>query len=141
VNVASIAGEFPMLRGGGYSVSKAGLRMLSRVLSLELAEHRVRSNVVAPGLVRTPFSEFIYQDPEVLRQREAMIPRGRISTPADVAHAILFLASERADYINGQEILIDGGLSQTWMGTIPSASRTTTPAPGTQPPTGDPHGR
>ncbi len=112
-----------MLRGGGYSVSKAGLRMLSRVLSLELAARGIRSNVVAPGLVRTPFSEFVYQDPDVLRRREQMVPVGRISYPQDIANAILFLASERSSYINGQEFLIDGGLSQTLMGMIPTSGQ------------------
>lgn len=127
VNIASIAGEYPMYLGGSYSVSKAGLMMLSRVLSLELAEHGIRSNVVAPALVRTPFSEFAYQDPELVRKREQMVPVGRISTPLDVANTIVFLASERSSYINGQEIHVDGGLSQTLMSLIPRPASAPTP--------------
>lgn len=119
VNIASIAGKHPMHSGGGYSVSKAGLMMLSRVLSMELAQYRIRSNVIAPAFVRTPFSEFVYQDPELTSRREQMVPVGRISTPLDVANVVLFLASDRSNYIDGQEIHVDGGLSQTLMSLVP----------------------
>ncbi|SOE90603.1 NAD(P)-dependent dehydrogenase, short-chain alcohol dehydrogenase family [Burkholderia sp. YR290] len=127
VNIASIAGKHPMHLGGGYSVSKAGLMMLSRVLSLELAQHGIRSNVIAPALVRTPFSEFVYQDPELVRRREQMIPVGRISTPLDVANTVLFMASDRSGYINGQEIQVDGGLGQTLMGLVPRPTSVAAP--------------
>jgi NAD(P)-dependent dehydrogenase (short-subunit alcohol dehydrogenase family) len=119
VNVASITGFYPMPYGSGYSVCKAGLMMLSRLLTVELADHRIRSNVVAPALVRTPSSEIAYQDPEIGPRRAQMVPSGRISTALDLANAIVFLASDRASYINGQEILIDGGLSQTLLSLIP----------------------
>jgi NAD(P)-dependent dehydrogenase (short-subunit alcohol dehydrogenase family) len=119
VHIASIAGTVPQPWSGAYSVSKAGVKMLSQQLAMELGEHRIRSNVVSPAMIRTPMSEGIYRDPAVLRQREAMVPAGRISTPADIAEAVLFLASDRASYISGQEILIDGGLTQTWLGLIP----------------------
>lgn len=119
VHIASIAGTVPQPWSGAYSVSKAGVKMLSQQLAMELGEHRIRSNVVSPAMIRTPMSEGIYRDPAVLRQREAMVPAGRISTPADIAEAVLFLASDRASYISGQEILVDGGLTQTWLGLIP----------------------
>lgn len=119
VHIASIAGTVPQPWSGAYSVSKAGVKMLSQQLAMELGEHRIRSNVVSPAMIRTPMSESIYRDPAVLRQREAMVPAGRISTPADIAEAALFLASDRASYISGQEILVDGGLTQTWLGLIP----------------------
>jgi NAD(P)-dependent dehydrogenase (short-subunit alcohol dehydrogenase family) len=119
VNVASIAGHYPLPYGGAYSVSKAGVMMLSRLLTVELAQHGIRSNVVSPALVRTPLSEFSYRDPAVARQRAQMVPAGRVCDPAELAATILFLASDRASYINGQEILVDGGLSQTWMSLIP----------------------
>ena len=119
VHIASIAGTVPQPWSGAYSVSKAGVKMLSQQLAMELGEHRIRSNVVSPAMIRTPMSEGIYRDPAVLRRREAMVPAGRISTPADIAEAVLFLASDRASYISGQEILVDGGLTQTWLGLIP----------------------
>jgi NAD(P)-dependent dehydrogenase (short-subunit alcohol dehydrogenase family) len=108
VNVASITGHHPLPQSGAYSVTKSGIRMLSRLLALELAEHRVRSNVVSPGLVRTSASEIAYRDPEVAGVRQQMIPAGRISDPVDVANVIAFLASDRSSYINGQEIIVDG---------------------------------
>jgi len=119
IHVGSISGSIPQPYGGAYSVSKAALKMLSRLLTVELAEHRIRSNVVSPAMVVTPMSEGIYQNAEVRRLREQLVPAGRISGPADLADAILFLASERSSYINGQELLLDGGLSQTWLSLIP----------------------
>ncbi|MDB5829244.1 MAG: 2-deoxy-D-gluconate 3-dehydrogenase [Variovorax sp.] len=119
VHVASISGSVPQPYSGAYSVSKAGVKMLSRLLAVELGEHRIRSNVVSPAMVRTPMSAGIYQNEDVLRRREAIVPAGRISGPRDIAEAVLFLASERASYINGQDLLVDGGLSQAFLSLIP----------------------
>lgn len=119
IHVGSLSGHEPQPFSGAYSVSKAGIAMLSRLLAIELGEHRIRSNVVCPAMVRTPMTESIYQDPEICRRRETLVPAGRISTPGDIADAVLFFASERSGYINGQDILVDGGLSQTWLSMIP----------------------
>jgi NAD(P)-dependent dehydrogenase (short-subunit alcohol dehydrogenase family) len=119
VHVASISASVPQPYSGAYSVSKAGVKMLSQLLAVELGENNIRSNVVSPAMIRTPMSEGIYQNPVVLRQREALVPAGRISTPCDIAETVLFLASDRASYISGQEILVDGGLTQSWLGMIP----------------------
>ena len=115
VNVGSICGTRPRPNGGAYSASKAGIDMLSKQLMLELAEYNIRSNLVAPGLIRTPLSEKSYQDPEVANKRKSMIPSDRIGATQDVANMIIFLASDRASYVNGQTILVDGGLSETIM--------------------------
>lgn len=119
VHVASIGGNIAIPKGVAYSVSKAGVLMLSKQLCLELAEYRIRSNCISPGLVRTPMSEAYYRDKDRLRARNASVPTGRIATPNDMAEAILFLASDRSAYINGEELLIDGGLSQIVMANIP----------------------
>lgn len=119
VHIASISASIPQPYSGAYSVSKAGVKMLSQLLAVELGEHSVRSNVVSPAMIRTPMSEGIYKDEAVRRRREEIVPAGRISTPADIAGAVLFLASHRASYISGQEILVDGGLTQSWLGLIP----------------------
>lgn len=119
VHVASIAATVPQPYSGAYSVSKAGVKMLSQLLAVELGEHGVRSNVVSPAMIRTPMSEGIYEDSDVLRYREQIVPARRISTPSDIAGAVLFLASDRASYISGQEILVDGGLAQAWLNLIP----------------------
>jgi len=119
VHVASIAASVPQPYSGAYSVSKAGVTMLSRLLAVELGASGIRSNVVSPALVRTPMSEGIYTQDAVRAQREKLVPAGRISTVADVAQTVLFLASDKSAYLNGQEILVDGGLTQTWLTLIP----------------------
>ncbi|NPC57452.1 SDR family NAD(P)-dependent oxidoreductase [Caenimonas soli] len=119
VHIASISGSVPQPYSGAYSVSKAGVKMLSQLLAVELGEQGVRSNVVSPAMIRTQMSEVIYKDPAVRLRREQIVPAGRISTPADIASAVLFLASDRASYISGQEILVDGGLTQAWLSLIP----------------------
>ncbi|MBP6895581.1 MAG: SDR family oxidoreductase [Pseudacidovorax sp.] len=119
VHVGSVSGSVPQPFSGAYSVSKAGVAMLSRLLAVELAESRIRSNLVSPAMIRTPMSEGIYAQDAVRTLRERIVPAGRIGTPADIAQAVLFLASDQAAYVNGQEILVDGGLTQTWLGLIP----------------------
>lgn len=119
VHIASIAGSQPQPASGAYSVSKAGAVMLSRQLAYEWGPRGVRSNCVSPGLVRTPMSEAFYADEAVRERREAMVPLRRIATPKDMADVALFLASPRAGYVTGQDIVVDGGLSQTLMGLVP----------------------
>lgn len=119
VHMASIAGTYPQPYSGAYSVSKAGIKMLSQLLAVELGESGIRSNVVSPAMIRTPMSEGIYVQEAVRQYREKIVPAGRISTPSDIAGIVLFLASDHARYISGQEVLVDGGLSQNFMGLIP----------------------
>jgi NAD(P)-dependent dehydrogenase (short-subunit alcohol dehydrogenase family) len=119
VHVSSISGTFPQPYSGAYSVSKAGINMLSKLLAVELGEHGVRSNVVAPAIVRTPLSEAFYRDPEILRRRTEIVPTRRIGAPRDIADTVLFLASERSIYISGQDITVDGGVSQALLSLIP----------------------
>jgi NAD(P)-dependent dehydrogenase (short-subunit alcohol dehydrogenase family) len=119
VHVASISGRIPQPYSGPYSVSKAGVKMLSQLLAVELGEHGIRSNVVSPAMVRTPLTEGIYQDPAVLAERESIVPAHRISGPKDIAEVVVFLASPRSGYVNGQDILVDGGLSTAWLTLIP----------------------
>jgi NAD(P)-dependent dehydrogenase (short-subunit alcohol dehydrogenase family) len=119
VHIASIAASEPQAASGAYSVSKAGVVMLSRQIAFEWGPRGVRSNAVSPGLVRTPMSEAFYQAPGVLERREATVPLRRVATPADIADVVVFLASERARYVTGQEIVVDGGFAQTLMSHVP----------------------
>ena len=119
VHTASIAGSNAQGFSGAYSVSKAGVLMLSRQLAVEWGPHGVRSNVMSPGLVRTPMSESFYQTPGVAERRAAAIPVGRIGTPEDMAQVVLFLASDRAAFVNGQEIIVDGGFEHMLMSLVP----------------------
>ena len=119
VHIASIAASNPQPRSGGYSPSKAAVAMLSRQLALEWGPDGIRSNIVSPGLIRTPMSESFYQAPGVKERREAMLPARRIGTPQDIADAVIFLASPRSSYVTGGEILVDGGLDQVVMELTP----------------------
>jgi glucose 1-dehydrogenase len=119
VHVASIAAQHPQGWSGAYSVGKAGVAMLSRQLALEWGPQGVRSNCVSPGLVRTPMSEAFYQAPGVAERRAAIVPLRRVGAPEDIAEVVAFLASERAQYVNGQEITVDGGFGQVLMSMVP----------------------
>lgn len=119
VHVASVAGSEPQPASGAYSASKAAILMLSRQLAYEWGPKGVRSNTLSPGLVRTPLSEAFYADTETKAQREAMVPLRRIATPDDMADVALFLASPRASYVTGQDMVVDGGLTQSLMGLVP----------------------
>jgi NAD(P)-dependent dehydrogenase (short-subunit alcohol dehydrogenase family) len=119
VHIASIAATEPQPWSGAYSVTKAGVVMLSRQLALEWGPQGVRSNVVAPGAIRTPLSEAFYQAPGVVEARERIIPSRRIGYPQDIADPVIYLASDRASYVNGEEVLADGGLSRVIMGLLP----------------------
>lgn len=119
VHIASIAARNPQPRSGAYSASKAAVVMLSRQLALEWGPDAIRSNVVSPGMIRTPMSEAFYQAPGVREAREAMLPARRIGQPQDIADAVMFLASARASYVTGAEILVDGGLDQVVMELTP----------------------
>ncbi|MBW6396492.1 glucose 1-dehydrogenase [Roseomonas sp. HJA6] len=119
VHIASIAATNPQPRSGAYSPSKAGVAMLSRQLALEWGPDGIRSNIVSPGFIRTPMSESFYQAPGILERREAIVPRRRVGKPQDIADAVTFLASPRASYVNGAELLVDGGLDQVMMELTP----------------------
>lgn len=119
VNIASIAASFPQGQSGAYSPGKAGVAMLSRQLALEWGPMGVRSNCVSPGMVRTPMSEAFYQAQGVAAARANLAPLRRYGMPQDIADAVVFLASPRAGYITGQDLVVDGGIAQITMGQIP----------------------
>jgi NAD(P)-dependent dehydrogenase (short-subunit alcohol dehydrogenase family) len=121
VHIASIAANHATPFSGAYSVAKAGVAMLSRQLAIEWGQYGIRSNVVNPGMILTPLSQSMYDRPGVTERRSEAIPAGRIGRPDDIAQAVLFLASDRAAYINGDEITVDGGFSRMLMNLIPRA--------------------
>jgi NAD(P)-dependent dehydrogenase (short-subunit alcohol dehydrogenase family) len=109
VNIASTAG----VRGGhtraAYCAAKAGVVNLSRSLALDHGREGVRVNCVCPGLIDTPMADWITSRPEALRDFEQSIPAGRIGTVTDIADAVAFLASARADFMHGAVMIVDGG--------------------------------
>ncbi len=123
IHIASINGHNPQPESGAYCISKAGLIMMSRVLSLELGAHGIRSNVVSPGFTRTPHTDVSYRDADVAAARQRLIPVGRVADPVDMAHVIAFLASDRSGYVDGQDILVDGGLNNSLMTQVPRSAQ------------------
>jgi NAD(P)-dependent dehydrogenase (short-subunit alcohol dehydrogenase family) len=121
VNMASIASTFATPFTGAYSVSKAGVAMLSRQLAVEWGPEGVRSNAVCPGMILTELSQTMYERPGVLEARSAAIPSRRIGLPDDIAEAVLFLASDRSSYLNGAEIAVDGGFTRNLLSLVPRA--------------------
>ncbi len=119
VHVASISAHAPQSHSGAYSASKAAVAMLSQQLAAEWGPRGVRSNVVSPGMIRTPMTQGLYDVPGVLDARRALVPRRRIGEPEDIANAAVFLASDRADYITGADIVVDGGFTRSIMNVIP----------------------
>ena len=119
INIASIAAHSPQPWSGAYSTAKAGVAMLSRQFAVEWGDRGVRSNAICPGLIRTPLSAAFYADTAVEQQRSAMTASGRIGEPLDIANAVLFLASTRSDYVNGAELLVDGGFESMPMALLP----------------------
>ena len=109
VNVSSIAGRKASPGMGIYGVAKAGIEMLTKVLASELAQFNIQVNAVAPSMVRTEFSKPFWSNKDIYEQIVRTIPLGRIAEPIDVVHPVLFLASDAADFITGQTLVVDGG--------------------------------
>jgi NAD(P)-dependent dehydrogenase (short-subunit alcohol dehydrogenase family) len=96
-----------------YAATKGGLMQLAKGLALELAEHRITVNLIAPGTIETDLNRAALADPEIRRQRMPRIPAGRYGQPEDVVSAVLFLLGDGADYVTGTTVTIDGGLTLT----------------------------
>ncbi len=110
VNVTSIHEEVPNAGGADYDCAKAAVHSLTRTLALELAEHGINVNNLAPGMVLTPFNQQAIDDPKFREQQTASIPLKRAAMPAEIARLAVFLASSDADYVTGSSYVMDGGL-------------------------------
>ena len=117
--IASMSGLTPHPGYGAYSAAKAALVMLCRQLAQECAADGIRVNTVCPGMVRTPLTEAVYQDATTLQQRLALVPLGRIGQAEDVAAAVAFFTSAAASYVTGQNLLVDGGISDHMLAMVP----------------------
>lgn len=96
----------------GYSAAKAGIESLTQNLAVRYGPQNIRVNAVAPGTVRTPaWDARAAANPEVFEELSQWYPAGRVGTPQDVAHAVLFLASAKASWITGTTLTVDGGLT------------------------------
>jgi NAD(P)-dependent dehydrogenase (short-subunit alcohol dehydrogenase family) len=104
--------DVPNVDNTGYCTSKAGAAMLARCMALELGEHGIRVNVVAPGIVNAGMAKRQLQVDAAFAQKATQgIPLGRLQTAEQIAHAAVFLCSDGAESITGATLLVDGGLS------------------------------
>jgi NAD(P)-dependent dehydrogenase (short-subunit alcohol dehydrogenase family) len=112
VNLSSVNGIAAAPNAGAYTSTKAAVIMLTEQMALEWGQHNVRVNAVAPGLILAGMSDAIYADPDVRKHRQGQVPLGRLGTAEQVADSVLFLASPAAEYITGQHLAVDGGLTK-----------------------------
>ena len=119
VNVTSINGVAAGPNAGAYGSSKAAVALLTSQMAIEWGPMGIRVNAVAPGLIDAGMSEPIYADPEMRAARESKVPLGRLGVAADVADAVLFLASDRAAYVHGHNLIVDGGVAGSVIAHLP----------------------
>jgi NAD(P)-dependent dehydrogenase (short-subunit alcohol dehydrogenase family) len=109
INISSINGISPGVGIGVYSISKAGVIMLTQVLAQEWGQYNIRVNTIAPGIVKTKLSQALWADPVRAKERVNSTALGRIAEPEEMVNAALFLASEASSYMTGQVLVLDGG--------------------------------
>ncbi len=111
INIASIAGLRPQPGGLLYSFTKAGLLMMTRSWAQEFGQFNIRVNAIAPGLIQTDFSEFLWKSDGTRGQFEKATPLRRIGQPDEIAGLALYLASDEASFVTGQVMAADGGFT------------------------------
>lgn len=111
VNITSLNAVAPSPDAGAYPATKAAVALLTEHFALALAPRGVRVNAVAPGFIDAGMSAPIYADADVREVRGGAVPARRLGTADDIAEAVLFLASDKAGYIHGQHLMVDGGVS------------------------------
>jgi NAD(P)-dependent dehydrogenase (short-subunit alcohol dehydrogenase family) len=109
LNMSSQVGLTPGAGAGAYSISKAGIIMMTQLLAQELAAFGIRVNALAPGIVKTDFNAAFWKEVAVEKQTASMVPLGRLAEPEDIARAAVFLASDDSSYITGEVLAINGG--------------------------------
>lgn len=119
ISITSTNAYNPGPGAGAYPASKAAVLQLMKQFALEYGADGLRFNSIAPGFVDGGMSTPIYADPKVRAARSAGVPLGRLATPADIANAVLMLDSDRASYITGIDLLVDGGLTPALLKNLP----------------------
>src|SRR5262249_47692699 len=111
VCISSVHEVIPWAGHANYAASKGGMKTFMQSLAQELAPHHIRVNSVAPGAIQTPINRAAWETPEALASLLRLIPYGRIGQPDDIGRVVAWLVSDDADYIHGQTIMVDGGMT------------------------------
>ncbi len=111
INISSVHEELPFPHFSPYCASKGGLKMLMRNLAIELAPLGITVNNVAPGAIATPINRPAWETPEALESLLKLIPYKRVGQAIDIGKAAVWLASDDSDYVNGQTLFVDGGMT------------------------------
>ncbi len=119
VNLASINAINPSTLCGAYAAAKAGVVCLTRQMSMEWGEYGIRVNSMAPGFIDAGMSAPFFRNPAIRELRGNAVPLGRLGSADDVAECAMFLASDAAAYITGQNIAIDGGVINSVLMQLP----------------------
>ena len=119
VNITSINGIAPGPNSGAYSATKSAVIQLTRQMAIEWGPAGIRVNSVAPGIIDDGMSAPILADPEVRATRSSRTPSQRLGTAADIAQAVLWLCSGDAEYVNGHNLVVDGGVVSTVLAGMP----------------------
>jgi len=119
INFTSINGIHPAPGVGLYGGTKAAMANMTQAMSIEWGPSGIRVNAIAPGFIDAGMSKPIYTDPKVRAVRGGGVPLRKLGDANDIAQAVLFLDSEDAQYINGHQLVIDGGVSNSVMAHLP----------------------
>ncbi len=119
INMSSINSITPGPGAGAYPATKAGVAQLATQLAIELGDSGIRVNSIAPGFVDAGMSAPIYADEKIRNKRASAVPMGRLGTAEDIANAVLFLDSPAGSYINGHELVVDGGVVGSLLAQLP----------------------
>lgn len=111
VCMSSVHDRIPWAGHVNYAASKGGVAMLMQSMAQELAEHKIRINSVSPGAIKTPINRAAWDTPEAERELLKLIPYYRVGEPEDIAKAVIWLASDHSDYVNGATLYVDGGMT------------------------------
>ena len=119
INMSSVNGVNPGIGIGAYPASKAGIISMTQQMAIEWGKFGIRVNCISPGFIDAGMSKPIYEDPKVRELRGGAVPSGRLGEADDIANAVLFLDSENASYVNGHNLVVDGGVISSVIAKLP----------------------
>lgn len=121
INVASFHTHFSLAGMAPYGASKGAIASMTRALAVEWARYNIQVNAIAPGFIRTDLNRMLWEQEAIRRWVVERVPAGRVGTPEDLIGVAFFLASAASDYMTGQVLYVDGGMTagQTWPLEVP----------------------